>query len=102
PSRPGDIPGPRFAWSELPRSAMVALSVAGVFVLGGLVWFILSPPRPDPVLPLFGYVDRPAPTPPPTTAPPKPAATPQPTPDPAVAEPAPDPQPAPTDPAPQQ
>jgi hypothetical protein len=90
PSGPSDIPGPRFSWRDLPRSVKATLAVMVLALVGGIAWVVLVPWVPDPVPPLLGYVDRPAPIPPSTTTPAKP---PPPTPEaaPAEAEPAPAP-----------
>jgi hypothetical protein len=54
----------------LPRGVKVWLAVLGVVVILSIVWWT-RPWKPAPLPPVLGYIDRPAPTPPPKSHPPK-------------------------------
>ena len=73
-----DLPGPRLSWRGMPGAVKAAVVVMTLSLLTGIVWLIVRPPLPAAAIPLLGYMDRPAPTPPPTTTPaaPPPSAEP--------------------------
>lgn len=56
-----------FSWRELPGSVKAGLAVAVLSGVGGILWLIFAPAAPLKMMPLLGYMDRPAPIPPSTT-----------------------------------
>ncbi len=69
PSRPPVDPGLRTPTAPLPRDVKVLLGGVALVGVLGLGWLIFGP-RPEPIVPVLGYMDAgPPPAPRPTPAP---------------------------------